>query len=226
MPKNAIEVLYSNISPDIDLVVGGFSRYEKSKETGQYMRLKETDLKKDSKSGVFNNDQYLKLLIERDVLAAPWGKIYRRELFTSNSFPSRKSGEDLLMNLDVCTRVRTVKHIKDHIYNYLHRETSTIGSLKRSFEKTMEYCTEISDLLKDRGVFEKYKVSYSICVLKSLQTLVSKGISIDNSHPIIIQMLETLEGEKLTGKPAITILSIRYPFIQKVIHVLKKRKKR
>ncbi|WP_426355796.1 glycosyltransferase [Latilactobacillus sakei] len=57
-----------------------------------------------------------------------WGKIYRSELLTSESFPRGKIFEDLFATLYIMSKAKTIIHYEVEDYYYVQREDNTINS--------------------------------------------------------------------------------------------------
>ncbi|MFR9669524.1 MAG: glycosyltransferase family 2 protein [Rikenellaceae bacterium] len=158
LPLDAIEIMYSNINPEIDIVIGNLTTNYKSDETS----YKKETLR------ILTGDKYLNQLLKKQILFSPCAKLYRRSLFDNNSFPIRKRGEDCLMNITISPRVRSVAIINKLVYYYFSRPNSATNSTTNSYEKVKDFCLTIEQLLKDIGAYEKSKYSYLSLVLMEL----------------------------------------------------------
>lgn len=58
-----------------------------------------------------------------------WGKLYKRDILKTLSFPDLKSGEDLYMLIDVVANCNKVSLCSDIIYYYTQRSTSVVHTL-------------------------------------------------------------------------------------------------
>lgn len=88
-------------------------------------------------------NEYIHKIITEE-LCSPFGKLFKRALFSSNTFDTPSSiviGEDLIMNLHLAfvTNIN-VANICDKIYSYRNHENSTINSISYTLEyETMLY---------------------------------------------------------------------------------------
>lgn len=137
LPLDSVEILYSNMSDDVDLVIGGHVVIYKY----HTKRLCST-------SAVIDRKMFLDKIISWDITVSPWGKIYRRSLFNSTSFPNVKHTQDLLMNVEVGSRVNSVCIIEDPVYYYTSRRASTARSFKGGLKYEMDFCQILEDILR------------------------------------------------------------------------------
>ncbi len=210
IPKCGVESLYSNMDSHIDIVVGGYSLHEQSKTT--LIEYKPT---------IYSGEQLLNLIMGFDIYVAPWGKIYRRSLFTQDSFPARDIAEDYLMNIEVSTRVRNIKLIDKIVYCYRYNDNYATKRVYRTFEYQMQLCKSVKDiLLKSNIELSKYRVAYAKCTLASLTKLLPFKVAIDCSNPVIVDMYTVLGKEQLTIKQRIKLLAIRNSIARRLLILL------
>ena len=84
-------------------------------------------------------DKFQELLICEKVSSAPWGKLFRKKLFTFSTFDIPREiimGEDLIMNLRVAEQCeKRIAVIHNHIYNYNRH----IENICHNFEDSAEH---------------------------------------------------------------------------------------
>ena len=134
---DALEVLLSAIDIDTDIIISQPIGFEYPSET----QITLTD--------------YIHCLISGHQLSsAPWGKIFRKVLFTEKTFEIPReiiNGEDLIMNIKLGLQTQqNVKILHRAIYNYNLNENSTTISFKHSLEhETLFHKELLSALSKD-----------------------------------------------------------------------------
>lgn len=83
-----------------------------------------------------NGKQFASYLILKKIHSGPVAKLYKRALFSKESFSFPRTitcGEDFLMNLDLSNRIETAILTDDFVYNYIYREGS--ASVNSPFSK-------------------------------------------------------------------------------------------
>lgn len=189
LPLDSVEVLYSNMSEEVDLVVGAYTKFRMNQEQVFIKR----------NSVVLDTPNYIERLTTKKIVLTPWGRLYRRSLFVSHSFPRVKRSQDFLMNYELSCRVRTVKLIEKSVYNYFEREDSAMKTQKYSISKSdISFIDEAFRIYDIDNMGLKYKGSVSILILTEL---FSQGHSaIDRNMPIIQRLYHELDDVKLPFK--------------------------
>lgn len=92
-------------------------------------------------------EDYRSNLINGNGFNSPWGKLFRRSLFTENIFKISREiivGEDMLMNIRLAFRTcKKVQYIKSRIYNYRQVADSTIHTFRSSHEYEYRFQAEL-----------------------------------------------------------------------------------
>lgn len=107
----------NELSEKIDIYSFGFTSIDY--ETKSTIYVSENKF-----SGIFKreaSDKLIAMLFENGQPYNVWNKLYRRSFLTQGNFtfPNAKVAQDALFNLDVLTKVETVKILDVHIYQYL-----------------------------------------------------------------------------------------------------------
>ena len=119
---NAFKLLFSEIvQNDVDIII---SDYEPTKTI---------------KANLISTEAYRKfLLAESNVPLAPWGKLFKKELFDSYTFDIPRSitiAEDIIMNIRLAfNTTKNIRFLKKEIYNYRVYQESSFHSHIRTPE--------------------------------------------------------------------------------------------
>ena len=111
---NAIGVLYNRICQDgSDMAIGRFTMYYEDGSTDDHP----TEWMKDA---LFTGQELIaQMSQDLQYAPAPWGKLYKRELFREIRYPQKKCGEDLWvwpMLVNLCDRISVVDEIICYYY--------------------------------------------------------------------------------------------------------------
>lgn len=210
LPLDSVEVLYSNMTDDVDLVIGGYTKFK--------MRNKLTF--NTYRHNTISNKTYIEDVIKKRVVPTPWGRIYRQSLFSSNSFPRVRRSQDFLMNYELSNRIRAVKFIENSVYNYFEREDSAMKKHKFSITKTDDsFIIEAFKIYDINNMRLEYKGSVSILILTEL---FSQGHSeVNINEPIIKRLYEELGGVKLPFKYRILKNTVCRPYLFSIVMLFK-----
>lgn len=140
LPENALLDLYDNSSAEVDIVIG--SQFYMVNEQGTKIR----EICGKSSLDDWNNIDFLKALLEGKTPLSVWGKLYRKDIFNSLVLDLPKSipyGEDYIMNVRLAVKVRKVRTIAKHVYNYVQHESSCM----HTFQNTWEYAKKMNEFL-------------------------------------------------------------------------------
>lgn len=136
LEPDAVEVLYEKAEQEkADVTFGLYHGVdENGKEVFRSAFLHE--------SLSLDRDQYIKLMFNQKISGSVCVKLYRRHLFTPQSFSfARKyaAGEDHLINCETFKYIQRAAGVPDVLYNYYMRE----DSICHTFFPTIEYYTEL-----------------------------------------------------------------------------------
>ena len=105
-------------------------------------------------------NRFQELLISEKVSSAPWGKIFRRKLFTPSTFDIPRKivmGEDLIMNLHLASCCKSsIGVIHSPIYHYNIHIDNICHNFKDSAEHEYQLYSSMST----------YMDTYSYCIIK------------------------------------------------------------
>ncbi|MFI3319339.1 MAG: glycosyltransferase family 2 protein [Rikenellaceae bacterium] len=188
LPQDSVERLFEQLTPDVDIVVGGHNKFYKS---GKVKRMTNPE-------EVVSREAWIDRILRdpQTNWVTPWGRIYRRELFTSDSFPIRQRGQDLLMNLEVATRARGVKVISPITYNY--RAPLGLRNVKIfDLEYIKGFCEVIEIILQRGEVFSQYEMSFRCMQLTLLKRSVMSKCTIDTNDAWVREVIANVEAKSL-----------------------------
>ena len=100
------------------------------------------------KGEVFGSEQYLEKVITAEFETYLWGALYKREVFTKDTFePMLKisTGEDWLTNIAIGKNVNRVLCVEDVVYNYYINRNSMMQQQVCSFE----YADRVKGILEE-----------------------------------------------------------------------------
>lgn len=106
--------------------------------------------------------EFQKRLICEEVSSAPWGKLFKRELFNEYTFDLPREivmGEDLIMNLRLAKECNEIAILHDHVYNYNSHEENICHKFHDTAEHEYLFYSNISDLL---GTHSHYIIARSL----------------------------------------------------------------
>ncbi len=162
MYANMVAFLERN--PDFNLVM---CRYKKVEESDNELYLKQTaqDIRilqhKDFIEDMFSAQGYEEYVVV-------WNKLYRREIWQDLRFPIGKLREDEFVSYKFLYPQEKIGFFMDRTYHYRQRS----GSIMQSSE-IKAYWDNTEALLEKVAYFEQKKPEeYSLCVKKSLETII------------------------------------------------------
>lgn len=129
LPENAVETLYQAMTPEVDIVVGEYDEYDSFRNAVKTVFYPFTTM---------DREIYLRQMVKNLLPPSIWAKLYRRNLFTSESFAIPRSiiiGEDWLMNIQLAFSLeRDVRFIRDIVYHYRYNPESVTQVRKSNFD--------------------------------------------------------------------------------------------
>ncbi len=209
LPADSIDVLHSNMSEDIDLVVGSRIIHKGNEQ-----------IKVPLHPQTLSRDEYLNLLLALETPMVPWGKIYRRSLFDKDSFPNVKMTQDLLMNIEISIRLRGVKIVNSLVYNYLSRIDSTCLKNRRTFDNEKELCMIIQKTLIKNNVYNQFKTSYFKGVLALMFSTINSKNSVNTKSTLVLNTYNELRKVRLSKKQLIKLYAIRFKSFKFIVRKL------
>lgn len=123
--------------------------------------------------GIYDNKTFIKFLFQAKSNGGPVGSLYKRELFTEETFNLPKDvvlGEDFYMNLCLGIRAKKVGFFNDIIvYEYHENQNSVTHNYSfRSVEPFRMQQNAIKSLLLKYNLFKEFEVLYYSKVVNSL----------------------------------------------------------
>ncbi len=210
LPFDSVEVLYSNMSDKVDLVIGGYIRHENN-DIKEYV----------VRDQIMDRYSYIKFLFKGSFFSgSPWAKLYRINLFKDMDFPSSKKSQDFLMNMKLSSKITNIKIIHSVVYNYNILQSSTTCSHKRSYLEAKQYCNILRDILIEGEIFDKYIVDYNHCVFTSISAVLRRGYAIDTQDKLIVDMASIIKFQMISNKEKILLLGMMNRFVQLFIRLL------
>ncbi len=211
LPEDAIENLSDFMRGDIDIVVG--SQRTVTDEGSIVMPLAPREL---------DRWHFVENVLHHHRLSwAPWGKLYRVELFSRNSFPRLKNCEDLLMTVDVARSARRVRITADVVYNYVQREDSASHRFACILETEKKLCFMLREYLERGSFLPLVEDAYTHFAMLRLY-MCAMSIASDQSLLSDSWAKEIYRNSRnipMTRSERIKRLAIRYPLIRTLLRL-------
>jgi glycosyltransferase involved in cell wall biosynthesis len=149
---NSLEILVNELyEDDYDIINGSFV----SVPSGR--KWIHEDIK------IMNSVEYLKSIIFNKTYLAIYASLYKKSIFHSNSFEfdrNLKIGEDVLVNIEIGSRVKKVKNINNIVYKYTdNNEKSAMTIIERhpNYYKRFFLIRDELYRLYNYDIFKKYQ---------------------------------------------------------------------
>ena len=113
LPKNAILILMSRMTSDVDIVMGAWKKYFNNSNRLILLGIR----------GILGTYSYTKALLNSKVYTGPVGKLFRRNLFTEEvlNIPHHiTNNEDLIMNLKIAKKIRNIHVLPTRVVYHYH----------------------------------------------------------------------------------------------------------
>jgi len=132
---------------------------------------------------------------------APWGKLYKRQLWNEMEFACRVWYEDMRLIPKLYLRAEKICYIEDAVVYYVQRSGSTMNN--RDYRRNLEIIEAFNDLLgyyQEQGVYERYREELEFLVIEHIAVSaigrVALGKSSENREVItrLQAYLATFEG--------------------------------
>lgn len=211
LPQDSVETLYSNMSDEVDIVMGGYEAV-----------LNSGSIKVCPQPRIIDKDSYIELLLSDKVSCNLWARLYRRSLFTDSSFPILKKTQDFLTNLDISPSVRSVIVINAVVYYYYQRSSSTSYTYPMKLDIAQEICLSAKRILIQKGIFEKYEKPYHRYELLRLFEIIRKGGSVDVKSKFVKSVCESNAGLQNSLIERYLFMSLRIQRLQYIFISAKK----
>lgn len=199
LPLSSIDVLYSNMTEDVDIVIGSNTNICKYKKTYNRPHPK-----------LYSNNEYLEKTIAFEIIGFPWGRLLRRHLFSQKCFYNIPRAQDWLMNIDLAIKSRATRVIMQNVYYYVVGSgSSTYINFKLNFTYYKNLGLLVNTILRDNNLFEQYKYPYMITLLRLFGEISSKGVYIDRNDDYIVDVLHFFKTNRIPGNMRINYWAIR-----------------
>ncbi len=205
LPERAIEKLAGAMTDEVDIVMGSQCTVTSKGEIPMPLVARELD-------GV---DFVEDILHHHRLSWAPWGKLYRTELFSSESFPRFRNCEDLLMCVDIAQRVRKVRIISDVVYYYLQRECSASHRYSCTLATEQELCLMLKEYLERGGFLPQLEGAYyHFSMLRLYMCAMSGDRAVRGSNPWVTEVYKESRKSVMAYKERLQRLAIRCPLLR------------
>ena len=202
--------MYNNSSAGVDIVIG--SQFYMVDEQGKKIR----EICGQSSLGDWNNIDFLKALLEGKTPLSVCGKLYCRDLFDSSVLDLPKSipyGEDYIMNVRLAVKVRKVRAIDKHVYNYVQHGNSCM----HTFQNTWEYAKQMNKFLlqpiNSHGLEETCKKSlFYARIHMLLEVLNDNDPGLSKEDPFFMEIKEYAKTINLSLREWLVLKMVACPF--------------
>lgn len=162
LPHNALDKLYSQLIFDnLDIVICAYNKINKRKINNLFLN---------KTTGVYNSNEYLKILLLGQCIDGPCGKLFKRELFNTSDFVFPKgltNNEDFIMNFILGMAANKVLITNDITYNYHYRPNSA-SSHYMNIDKWIELFSIIEKLIYNRVFLYNDFIHFKLHRLKGI----------------------------------------------------------
>ncbi|GBU10761.1 glycosyl transferase [Erysipelotrichaceae bacterium] len=184
---------------DADVAIG---RYTRNYEQKQSIIEKFYSFQRELKISETGNTLRENPAILIDIYQAPWGKIYKREIFNDEEvrFPVGCSCEDRIFTLNFLHKFGKMVFLDKSIYNYAVRPGSAMTAKDRQVFEMFEIMDMVLNYYRKNGIFDQFR--------DELEFLYIQYVLIGVSHRV-------LTSENIDSKEGIaavlTICNERFP---------------
>lgn len=207
IPNNSISLMNEyRTKNNLDIVIGAFNICNDS--SNKYIPIK---------NEIINQEEYIKRLLLHKSNPGPCGKLYKKKLFSDNSFPPLIKGEDYLMNLDIALNIKSVGYINSPVYFYYQRDNSVIHLHKTNLAYEKEYNILARNIIKKTAKFNSYEREFLTFTINQLYTIFINKADFNRKDSWIKEIITTSKKYKLTFKESITIKAIYCKLLQNII---------
>lgn len=155
LEEDTLQILASYTSKEINIILGSHSLLIENNKK----------LVPNRSIGLFNRSEYIDLFLQSKVESAPWGKLFKKEIFTEDIFllPREiKVKEDFIMNFRIaCKQNKNALFIKEpiYIYRYLRKDSAVFKALnnKKNISYEINILNYITQALIDSNLYHSKK---------------------------------------------------------------------
>lgn len=180
---------------------------------------------------IFNQVEALKeVLAKRSIGYAAWGKIYKRSLFDDINFPVGKIHEDIPVTPKLFLKCNRIVTTDMALFHYRQQEGSLSRGLYKKthydlyqFSVSNHYLVNIYPSLNDAYYASHYTACKDLLTLFKTKEL-KKEFASDYAlyfNEIKNNVVDILRNNILSAKEKISILSVLFPFRDKLKYILK-----
>lgn len=186
LPK-ALSILYNKIEEGYDIVKGNDIRFNGEWEKVEKPRFVGKEIR--------GHKEYLKSVLNYDVLPYLWGGLYKRDLFSSNLLRDNQDlqiGEDWISNISVWNKVNKYIAVDYAVYAYFINDDSMMQKNVISFE--------YQEKMKDKIMKYIPTSDHELCTQVELTFLISsiKGLFVPEltwKNKIYEEIIQSLKDE-------------------------------
>lgn len=162
LPK-ALSVLYNKIEEGYAIVKGNDIRFN-----GDWKKM---EMPRYVGKDILGHKEYLKNVLNYDVLPYLWGGLYKRELFCSNVFEDNQDlqiGEDWITNISIWNKVNKYIAIDYPVYAYFINDDSVMQKNVISFEYQKKMKDKIMKYIptNDREMCAQVELTFLVSAIK------------------------------------------------------------
>ncbi|MFR9669525.1 MAG: glycosyltransferase family 2 protein [Rikenellaceae bacterium] len=206
LPLDSIEILYSNMRDDVDIVIGGI-----------VYKSDRADFNRLYTPAKINKNEFIVSLLTDKIEGFPWRSLYRKSLFDFDCFPSIKRRQDLLMNIKLSRKVNNVVLIDKIVYYYFQRDNSTSYQYKYDFEYEKGYYLMLKQQLDDDGMLNTFFNEYIQRSFQSLRNVFKAGNLINIEDRWVNEIIDNVNHSQLSISEKNFITLLHNKSLQRVV---------
>lgn len=212
---NYAEILFNAINRKADIDISLCEYYTVKDNQSIVHTSNSSDVIYDNETGV-----YL-LCQDKKIKNYVWGKLFKKELFTSIRFPEdRNICEDMAILYKVFYQARKILHIQTPAYYYRERANSCINS-GWSPIKAYHYFLggyEQSLFLREKNILCNKRIQHECMILRRGIRLIDHLIKMKNYHQYEYIVNDIIQKIKIYNNLRIYNIGIIFYFKNKIIH--------
>lgn len=211
LPLDSIATLYSAMTPAINIAIGSFTIFGAKQSTMIYDNV------------VISAKDYIEYLLLRKIYYGPWGKLYRKCIFTEFQFPDFKRAQDMLMNILISLQnSKEISIISHNVYNYTVRENSTTVSSVKNYEYEKLIISTVNSYFDNYRLRDKFANELKQYYLSRLTEVILDGQKCNYSDPWVKEIYKNSDFTGKSLKLKLIREALKYQFLQSLIYRLKK----
>ena len=172
-------------------------------------------------------EKFLEMQYARELSAGPWAKLFRRSLFTPETFDDKKNikrAQDYLMNLELAVKNNMQVRIFKHSIYYLREHSK---SKRHSFIMNLDYIQNLTRIADE--IVKGHLPDNVFNIAKARQrryffyeTISTNGFCCDASHPYTIETKSLLKQTAQITLIDRWLLSVSSPWAVKMVWNLRR----